>query len=472
MDANLDKSLSPIALLGGVERVLLVGVILYGWWRALGRATLEFHTRLVAGWGISLALIAWVGAVWVLALNGAQQRFAATSPQSAIALLVTPMILIVSAALFLAARSRVIGAALDAAPLSWLIGVQVYRVLGIVFIVLWLHGRVPGFFGLPAGVGDILVGLSALPVAMVVRSNSSSSRKTAYLWNSLGVLDLMNAIAIGAMSVALRHAAPGGSTASPILAYPLVMVPAFGVPLAFILHGLSILQLHRRSRFLYPSSLSQQHPLKEASNRNPVSGTTGLIIRWPARYDLLIWLITLGRERAFREKLVHLAQLKAGESVLDIGCGTGSLVIAAKRRVGERGTVIGIDASAQMLARARKKAKKAGVEIEFRNEIAEALSFQDAHFDVVLSTVMLHHLPEEARKKCVREVRRVLKPGGRLLAVDFGGAPEGRRSLIGHLHRHAIFDLREEVSIFEDAGLMPIQSGEVGLSDLQFVLAR
>lgn len=140
----------------------------------------------------------------------------------------------------------------------------------------------------------------------------------------------------------------------------------------------------------------------------------------PARYDLFIWLITLGRERAYREKLVNLAQLEAGESVLDIGCGMGSPAIAPKRRVGKSGTVIGFDASPQILGRARKKAKKAGVTIEFGNEIAEALPFPDAQFDAVLSTVMLHHLPGEARKQCAPDIRRVLKPGGRMLAVDFG----------------------------------------------------
>lgn len=471
MHANLDKSLSSIALLGGIERILLLGVILYGVWLALRRASLDSHRKLIATGGISITLIVWVSAAWVLALNGALQTFAQTSPRNAIALIVTPIILIVSVALFFAVRSPVINAALDAAPLSWLIGVQVYRVLGVVFLRLWIGGLVPGFFGLSAGLGDILVGLSALPVALAARSNSSGSRKAAYIWNFLGILDLINAVCMRAISVAIRHAPHGGSSAS-LLTYPLVVVPAFGVPLAFILHGLSVRQLHRRNRVSHPACLSPQNELNETGNRNSVSSTTGLIIHWPARYDLLIWLITLGRETAFREKMVKLAQLRAGESVLDIGCGTGSLAIAAKRQVGQRGTVIGIDASPEMLARARKKAKKASVEIEFRNEAAEALSFHDAQFDAVLSTVMLHHLPDDARKQCAREIRRVLKPGGRLLAVDFGGAPEGRRSLIGHFHRHAIFDLRDAISIFEDAGLRPVQNGEVGLSDLQFVLAR
>ena len=470
MDANLERTLSSIGLLGGTERVLLLGVILYGAWQALRRANLKPQTKIIAAWGITVALITWAGTVWGFAVSGTLQTFAQTSSGNAIALLAMPIILIVSSALFFAVRSAVIGAALDATPFSWLIGIQAYRLLGVVFVKLWLSGLVPWFFGLSAGLGDILVGLSALPVAMIVRSNSPSSRKAAYIWNSLGIFDLINAVSMGAISVALRHAARGEAGVSPMLTYPFVMVPAFGVPLAFILHGLSVLQLHRRSPNSFPNRLTEKNEL--TLSQNPVLNTAGLIIHWPARYDLLIWLITLGRETAFREKVVNLAQLKAGESVLDIGCGTGSLAIAAKRQVGQKGTVVGIDASPEMLARARKKAKKAGVDVEFRNEVAEALPFHDAQFDAVLSTVMLHHLPEDARKECMRQVRRVLKPGGRLLAVDFGGAPAGRRSLIGHFHRHAIFDLREAVSIIEDAGLRPVQSGEVGLSDLQFVLAR
>jgi ubiquinone/menaquinone biosynthesis C-methylase UbiE len=472
MGTNLEKSLSSIALLGGIERILLVAVILYGMWRAMRRANLQPHVKLIAGGGITITLIAWLSAVWVFALNGALQTFAGTSPGAAIALILTPIIFIVSAVLFFAARSPVITAILDAAPLPWLIGVQVYRILGVVFIRLWLAGLVPGFFGLCAGVGDILVGLCALPVAIAVRSNSSGSRKAAYIWNFGGMLDLINAVGMGAATVILGHGQLAGNGASPLLMYPIVMVPAFGVPLAFILHGLSVRQLQRRSRISYPAHLHEEDEMTEAANQNPISDTTGLVIHWPARYDLLVWLITLGRERVFREKLVNLAQLEAGESVLDIGCGTGSLAIAAKRRVGQSGTVIGIDASPEMLVRARKKAMKAGANIEFRNDVAEALSFHDAQFDAVLSTVMLHHLPDEARKQCAREIRRVLKPGGRLLAVDFGGAPEGRRSLIAHFHRHAIFDLREAISVFEDVGLRPIESGAVGLTDLQFVLAR
>jgi SAM-dependent methyltransferase len=88
--------------------------------------------------------------------------------------------------------------------------------------------------------------------------------------------------------------------------------------------------------------------------------TKGLVIHWAARYDLLAWLLTRGREGAFRERLIGLAGLEPGNSVLDIGCGTGTLAIAATRHVGPTGAVVGIDASPQMIARATRKAAKAG----------------------------------------------------------------------------------------------------------------
>lgn len=123
-------------------------------------------------------------------------------------------------------------------------------------------------------------------------------------------------------------------------------------------------------------------------------------------YDLLAWLLTFGRERAFRKRLIELAGLEPGEAVLDVGCGTGTLAIAAKRYVGTTGMVSGIDASPEMIDRAKRKARNSGVEVTFQTAVVEALPFADASFDVVLSTLMLHHLPRPLREQCAREVRR------------------------------------------------------------------
>src|SRR5215212_8364213 len=120
--------------------------------------------------------------------------------------------------------------------------------------------------------------------------------------------------------------------------------------------------------------------------------TTGMVMRAHAPYyDLLAWLLALGRERALRERLVDLAGIAPGDTVLDVGCGTGTLAIAAKRRVGTTGTVRGIDASPEMIELARRKAAKAGADITFQAAVVEALPFPDGHFDAVLSTLMLHH---------------------------------------------------------------------------------
>src|SRR5579859_7654582 len=151
------------------------------------------------------------------------------------------------------------------------------------------------------------------------------------------------------------------------------------------------------------------------AERNPIPSTAGRVLHRAARYDLVVWLWTLGRERAFREKLLSFAGLKSGESVLDIGCGTGTLAIASGRQVGPTGRVYGIDASPEMIARAERKAKRAGADIKLQKAVAESLPFPDAQFDAVLSTVMLHHLPRTARARLVAEARRVLRPGGRLL---------------------------------------------------------
>lgn len=200
-------------------------------------------------------------------------------------------------------------------------------------------------------------------------------------------------------------------------------------------------------------------------------GTDSKLIHWARSYDLLVWVLTLGRDRMFREKTLDLAQVALGESVLDIGCGTGTLALAAKRRVGSRASVTGIDASPHMIARARKKARRVGAEVTFVTADVKSLPYAAGTFDLVLSTVMLHHLSDDARLKCLAEVRRVLKPGGRFLALDFGGAAPERRRRAGRMHNHAHFNLLELVPQLRAAGLSRLESGPAGFRDLQFVRA-
>ena len=207
-------------------------------------------------------------------------------------------------------------------------------------------------------------------------------------------------------------------------------------------------------------------------DRTLAPATKGLVMHSEARYyDLLAWVLTLGCERAFRERLVELARLEPGEMVLDVGCGTGTLAVAAKRRVSASGAVYAIDASPEMIERAKRKSVKAGMDVVFQTAVVEALPFPDASFDAVLSTLRLHHLPRPAREQCAREMHRVLKPRGRVLAVDFMTPARARSGLLARAHRHGHVALRDITELLSAAGLSVVESGSVGVSDLQFALA-
>ncbi|MEV0902533.1 methyltransferase domain-containing protein [Actinoplanes sp. NPDC049802] len=134
-------------------------------------------------------------------------------------------------------------------------------------------------------------------------------------------------------------------------------------------------------------------------------------------YDPLSRLAGAGR---LHERLLEQAGLRAGQRVLEIGCGTGNLLAAQARR-GPRVVAVGIDPDPAALRRARRKAGRAGAVIEFRQAYAGDLPFAGGGFDVVLSSLMLHHLDEAGRDRALREVVRVLRPGGRLHVADLDG---------------------------------------------------
>ena len=188
--------------------------------------------------------------------------------------------------------------------------------------------------------------------------------------------------------------------------------------------------------------------------------TKGKVIRWARFYDLATWLMSFGREPGIRRMTIELAGIKKGERVLDVGCGTGTLTIAARRQAGPTGEVHGIDPSAEMIAVASEKAAKAGVDAQFQTAVMEKLPFPDGHFDLVLSSLMLHHLPADVKRAGFAEVNRVLKPGGRFLAVDLaesGGFFEHVIQLLG-LHRME-GKLWEAPDMLREAGFEGVESG-------------
>lgn len=145
--------------------------------------------------------------------------------------------------------------------------------------------------------------------------------------------------------------------------------------------------------------------------------TRGAVMNWQAPfYDWGCRAAGLGRN--FRDETLRHAALTPGDRMLDVGCGTGVLTRLAAQAVGPSGHAVGIDPAPRMIGVARENAARTGSQAEFKLAAIERLPFDDSSFDVVLSSLMLHHLPAELKHEGLREVRRVLKPGGRLVAVD------------------------------------------------------
>jgi ubiquinone/menaquinone biosynthesis C-methylase UbiE len=150
-------------------------------------------------------------------------------------------------------------------------------------------------------------------------------------------------------------------------------------------------------------------------------------------YDPLQWI--LGGDN-LKRPLIQQAALKPGLRALDIGCGTGSLTLLLKKLHPEV-EVVGLDPDPKALARARRKAERAGLAIQLDQGFSDGLPYPDGSFDRVFSSLMFHHLKSEEKAATLREVRRVLKPGGSLHLLDFG-PPRSRLSrALAHVVHHA-----------------------------------
>ena len=154
----------------------------------------------------------------------------------------------------------------------------------------------------------------------------------------------------------------------------------------------------------------------------------------------------LGMDSA-RRTLLEQAAPRPGYTVLDVGCGTGTLAVLIKQ-LHPAVEVIGVDPDPRALARARRKAARAGVEVRFDQGYGDALGYPNGRFDRVFSSMMFHHLSQDEQPRMLREVRRVLKPGGRLELLDFAGADRhshGGLSRLFHSHHRLAGNTPERI---------------------------
>jgi hypothetical protein len=225
-------------------RLMVHGLVALGLWLGLERTGLAPDQRRTTWLAIMVPFTLWAAVAWTAAINGVFRAGGSPLPllPSAIFLPV-----IVGAPLLL--LSKRVGQLLDAMPTTWLVALQLYRIFGSQWLAYWLRGLLPGLWALPAGIGDLLTGLLAVPAAIALAAGTAEGRKAAILWNIFGLADFAVAIALGMIispgpfQLIVLHGPSIGFDA-----YPNVLTPAFVVPGSILLHALSLRQLFRRRR--------------------------------------------------------------------------------------------------------------------------------------------------------------------------------------------------------------------------------
>jgi hypothetical protein len=237
----------PVFLESGVPalavRLMVHGLMALGLWLGLERTDLTPGQRRTTWLAIMVPVTLWAALAWTAAINGVFRTGVSPLPLLPLAIFLpviigTPLLLL----------SKRVGQLLDVMPTTWLVALQIYRAFGSQWLVYWLLGLLPGLWALPAGTGDVLTGLFAVPVAIALATGATEGRRAAMLWNIFGIADLVVAIALGMIiSPGPFQLIVSNGPSIGLDGYPNVLTPGFVVPGSILLHALSLRQLIRRS---------------------------------------------------------------------------------------------------------------------------------------------------------------------------------------------------------------------------------
>lgn len=184
----------------------------------------------------------------------------------------------------------------------------------------------------------------------------------------------------------------------------------------------------------------------------PTRYIPALSFRWltPLYDAVLKWVM---REDTFKRELVQQLNIQPGMKVLDVGCGTGTLTLMLKQSH-PFAEITGMDGDPQVLRIAREKSP--GVIVQWDEGLATALPYADAAFDRVVTSLVIHHLVSDDKRRAFQEIYRVLQPNGELYLLDFG-APH---SWLGRFITGYMYGLEEAADNFD--GRIPQFIAEAG----------
>lgn len=223
-------SLLTLFILSG--SLAMIAAVVIGLGRALTPPGWTPSERNKLLWTVSLVLLIWFAIAVFLALNGAYSVSAGSLPTIQFGLLIP-----ITAGAALLFGSSAAARVLAAVPMQWLVGIQLYRVIGGIFLVLWIAGSVPGLFALPAGIGDVAVGLMAPFVAARYARDAGQGRGAVAWWNAFGVLDLVVAVTLGLLTSPSPLQLFAFDRPNTIISeFPVILIPIFLVPLSILLH--------------------------------------------------------------------------------------------------------------------------------------------------------------------------------------------------------------------------------------------